>query len=139
MPNRNTKDSQKLVAGIEATLSGTTPADSGAIDVRGSNDVITYAWTKTVTVAGTGGVSFSLTESDTLDGSYTAVDPKEIVGSLADLTFTNNADDNKYLGSIGYVGQKPFIKFVATGTTNTNAQVRSATILGQLQYSNIVS
>jgi len=136
MTKRSFKNDQKLAIGIDATLSGATPGTAVAIDTQGANNVVIHVFTGTITDAGTAaGITWALTECDTSGGSYTAVNSDEIDGSLADLSILLDTDDNKYIGSIGYLGIKRFIKITPTGTAGTDGAVKAVAILSDLTFS----
>lgn len=136
MATRNSKYDQKLVIGIDAVLSGTTPGTSANIDTIDANDVVMYVFTGTITDAGTSaGITWALQESDVADSGYTAVDSSEIIGSLADLSILEDTDDNKVMGSIGYVGKKRYLRLIPTGTTGTDGAVKVVVIMNRLSLS----
>jgi hypothetical protein len=109
---------------LSATLSGTTPSAGGAIDMQGWEAVTFTVSTGTVTDAGTAsGFAFEVQESDAQDSGYTAVADADLIGLESGLTVTSDDDDNVLVGSIGYRGEKRYVRIVATGTTGTNAAV----------------
>ena len=109
---------------LSATLSGVTPSAGGAIDMQGWEAVTFTVSTGTVTDAGTtSGFSFEVQESDTQDSGYTAVSDADLIGTEAALTVTSDDDDNVLVGTIGYRGEKQYVRIVATGTTGTDAAV----------------
>ena len=111
--------------GLSATLSGTTAAAGDWIDMQGWEALTFSVSTGTVTDAGTSsGFSFEVQESDTTAAAdATAVADADLVGLESALTVTADDDDNKLIGSIGYVGGKRYVRIVATGTTGTDAAV----------------
>ena len=111
--------------GLSATLSGTTPAAGDWIDMQGWEALTFTVSTGTVTDAGTAsGFAFEVQESDTTAAAdATAVADADLIGTEAALTVTADTDDDKLIGSIGYVGGKRYVRIVATGTTGTNAAV----------------
>lgn len=111
--------------GLSATLSGTTPAAGDWIDMQGWEALTFTVSTGTVTDAGTAsGFAFEVQESDTTAAAdATAVADADLVGLESALTVTDDTDDNKLIGSIGYVGSKRYVRIVATGTTGTDAAV----------------
>ena len=111
--------------GLSATLSGTTPAAGDWIDMQGWEALTFTVSTGTVTDAGTtAGFAFEVQESDTTAAAdATAVADADLIGTEAALTVTADTDDDKLIGSIGYVGSKRYVRIVATGTTGTNAAV----------------
>ena len=111
--------------GLSATLSGATPAAGDWIDMQGWEALTFTVSTGTVTDAGTAsGFSFEVQESDTTAAAEaTAVADADLVGLESALTVTADTDDDKLIGSIGYIGSKRYVRIVATGTTGTNAAV----------------
>lgn len=110
---------------LSATLAGVTPAKGKWMDMRGFEACTFSVSTGTVTDAGTAaGFSFEVQESDLLtDVSATAVADADLVGTEAALTVTSDNDDNKLVGTIGYIGSKRYVRIVATGTALTDAAV----------------
>jgi hypothetical protein len=110
---------------LSATLAGATPAAGDWIDMQGWEGLTFTVSTGTVTDAGTAeGFSFEVQESDTTAAAdATAVADADLIGTEAALTVTSDTDDNKMIGSIGYVGSKRYVRIVATGTTGTDAAV----------------
>ncbi len=110
---------------LSATLSGTTKAEGNWIDMQGWEALTFSVSTGTVTDAGTAsGFSFQVEEGDTtVDASATAVADADLIGLESALTVTDDADDNKMIGSIGYRGDKRYVRMTAVGTTGTNAVV----------------
>jgi hypothetical protein len=111
--------------GLSATLSGATPAAGDWIDMQGWEALTFTVSTGTVTDAGTtSGFSFEVQESDTTAAAdATAVADADLVGLESALTVTADTDDDKLIGSIGYIGSKRYVRIVATGTTGTDAAV----------------
>jgi hypothetical protein len=111
--------------GLSATLSGATPAAGDWIDMQGWEALTFTVSTGTVTDAGTAsGFSFEVQESDTTAAAAaTAVADADLVGLESALTVTADTDDDKLIGSIGYIGSKRYVRIVATGTTGTDAAV----------------
>lgn len=111
--------------GLSATLSGTTAAAGDWIDMQGWEALTFTVSTGTVTDAGTAsGFAFEVQESDTTAAAdATAVADADLIGLESALTVTADTDDDKLIGSIGYVGGKRYVRIVATGTTGTNAAV----------------
>lgn len=121
----DTRNDAEYGMGLSATLSGTTKAEGDWIDMQGWQSVTFSVGTGTVTDAGTAsGFSFQVEEGDdTTDAGATAVADADLVGSESDLTVTSDADDDKMIGSIGYIGSKRYVRMTAVGTTGTNAVV----------------
>jgi hypothetical protein len=97
---------------LSATLSGTTKAEGDWIDMQGFQGLTFTVSTGTVTDAGTSsGFSFQVEED------------ADLVGLESDLTVTSDTDDNVFVGTIGYTGEKRYVRMTAVGTTGTNAVV----------------
>jgi hypothetical protein len=112
----------QVIRGANQTLSGTTPNASAAFDIRGFDTATFDLETITVTDAGTAaGFTMKLQHSDTLVGAdFADVPAAEYLGDLVTLTAETAAAT---IGSIGYVGNKRYIRAVFTGTSGTNAVV----------------
>ncbi|MAO24092.1 MAG: hypothetical protein CMJ25_25355 [Phycisphaerae bacterium] len=121
----DTRNDAEYGMGLSATLSGTTKAEGDWIDMQGWQSVTFSVGTATVTDAGTAsGFSFQVEEGDdTTDAGATAVADADLVGTEAALTVTSDTDDDKMIGSIGYIGSKRYVRMTAVGTTGTNAVV----------------
>ena len=131
---------EKVIAnGINATLSGTTPAKGNLVLATDYDSVTFCLFTGTVTdagVAGTGnGIQFEIQESDdTADGNFTAVADADLFGTEAALEVILDTADDDAIGMIGYGGSKPYVRVVATGTTGTDAVVTGFWVLEKGQY-----
>jgi len=119
------RNNAEYAMALSATLSGTTPAKGGLINMQGFEALTFVVSTGTVTDAGTtSGFSFEVQESDTTaDAAFTAVADADLVGLESALTVTADASDDILVGSIGYTGGKQYVRIVATGTTGTAAVV----------------
>lgn len=125
MPKFDGKYNVQVAVGLIATLSGTTPSKGNVVDMSGYEGLTFLVNTGVVTDAGTAaGFAFEVQESDTTaDAAFTAVADADLVGLESALTVTDDAADNVAIGSIGYVGDKRYVRIVATGTTGTAAVV----------------
>lgn len=110
-----------LTRGPNQTLSGVTPNNSQAVDMKGWEALTAYLETGTVTVAGVAGFTMKLQHSDTLVGSSFVDVPADQVKVRGSVTVTSDADDTIVAGGIAYFGNKRYVRAVFTGTTNTNA------------------
>ena len=120
----DTRNNAEYAMALSATLSGTTPSEGSAIDMQGWESLTLIVSTGVVTDAGTAsGFAFEVQESDTQDSGYTAVADGDLIGTEAALTVTSDTADNVLVGSIGYGGNKRYVRVVATGTTGTDAVV----------------
>lgn len=113
------------------TLSGTTPGTAIAIDRQGYSSVTLVVGTGAITDAGTAaGIVWELTESDASDSGYTAVGDGDLIGTEAGLSILLDTDDNKIIGTLGYKGNKRYLKLTPTGSTGTDGTVYAICILG---------
>ena len=117
------KSDLQLVRMGGATLSGTTAANTSLIDMQGFQALTVALTTGTVTDAGTAeGFTLKLQHSDTTVGTdFVDCATSDVIG--ANLTVTSDDDDDKAIGTIGYRGNKRYVRAVITGTTGTNAVV----------------
>lgn len=125
MAKFDTRSDTSPVLGLSATLSGTTKASGNWADMQGFESITWTFATGTVTDAGTSaGFSFQIEHSDTTaDADAVAVPDGDLIGTEAALTVTSDDDDDKMIGSLGYRGDKRYVRVTATGTTGTNAVV----------------
>lgn len=125
-----------VAAGLVATLSGTTAATGNIVDVVDCSTVTFLFQTGTVTDAGTAaGFAVEIQESDTTaDADFTAVVDNDLVGLESELTVTVDGDDDRAVGSLGYIGSKRYVRAVVTGTTGTDATVAGVWALQQPRY-----
>lgn len=113
------------------TLSGTTPGATSWVDTRGFDACTLMLATDTVTDAGTAaGFTFTAQHSDsTTAASAAAIAAADAIGGTVSLTVTADADDNKLIGGIGYIGSKRYVRLNGVGTTLTDATVKVYAIL----------
>lgn len=119
---------------LSASLSGTTKQEGDWIDVRGFQSLTFTVSTKTVADAGTpsGGFTFQVEESDTTaDADATAVADADLIGAESDLKVTDDTKDDTFIGTLGYIGGKRYVRMTAVGTTGTDAEVISHAIKGR--------
>lgn len=102
----------------------TTTTTGNAVGVAGYESVTICILTGTVT-DGTG--TWSLTECDTVGGTYTAVAAADMIGTPVVTDTTSTHDSAGFI--FGYRGTKPFIKVVCTMAGTTTGQVYSAGVL----------
>jgi hypothetical protein len=116
------------VKATNQTLSGATPNNSQAFDVRGFSRARFTLQTNTVTAAGTTGFTIKLQHSDTLTAaSFADVPASESLGTAP--VITSNNDDDIIGGSLSYLGSKRYVRAVVTGSTSTNAVVHVRSVL----------
>lgn len=113
------------------TLSGTTPGATSWVDTRGFDACTLMLATDTVTDAGTAaGFTFTAQHSDsTAASSAAAIAAADAIGGTISLSVTADADDNKLIGGIGYIGSKRYVRLNGVGTTLTDATVKVYAIL----------
>lgn len=113
------------------TLSGTTPGATSWVDTRGFDACTLMLATDTVTDAGTAaGFTFTAQHSDsTTAASAAAIAAADAIGGTVSLTVTADADDNKLIGGIGYIGSKRYVRLNGVGTALTDATVKVYAIL----------
>ena len=115
---RDLKNNVEVAFGINATLSGTTPATGNIADLRGFDSAALTLQTGVVTDAGTAaGFTIKLQDSDTTANA----DFTDVTG--ATLAVLADTDDSVAVGVIGYVGGKRYVRCVVTGTTGTAADI----------------
>lgn len=114
-------------------LSGTTPAASSWVDLRGFDAATIVLVNNTVTDAGTAaGFTATAQHSD----ATTAVSAADIAaadsvnGAIA-ITVTDDAADDVLAGGIGYKGSKRYLRLNVVGTSGTSADVSVLAILNK--------
>ena len=115
------------------TLAGVTPGATSWVDTREFDAVTLILATDTVTDAGTSaGFTFTAQHSDTtVAGDAAAIVAADSVNGTIAFTVTADADDNKLIGGIGYIGSKRYVRMNGVGTTNTDATVKVYGILNK--------
>lgn len=127
------KSDLTIAVGVNATLSGTTPAAGNIVDLQGYSACAFAFITGVVTDAGAAaGFTIKLQESDTTAAAdFTDVAAADHTGTLA---VTDDADDVVPVGLIGYTGQKRYVRAVVTGTSGTDAVISGVAVLGKADY-----
>ena len=115
------------------TVSGTTPATSAYVDLKGFNACTIMVVNNTVTDAGTAsGYTITLQESvDTAGASAGTVATSDTVGGANTITVTSDSADNAIAGAIGYVGGERYVGITVTGTTGSDADISVIALLGK--------
>lgn len=118
-------NTQQVLLGT-VTLSGTTPGASSWVDMRGYESAIISLVTQTVTDAGdANGFTFTAQHSDlTTAASAAAIVAADTNDGVISLTVTADANDDKLIGAIGYIGSKRYVRLNGVGTTGTDAVVK---------------
>jgi len=128
---RDFKNNVQVVHLGNLTLSGTTPAASDWVDLRGWDSVVFIPVNNTITDAGTAaGYSAVVQEGDTSAASgASAVDDDDLIGAESALTEATDGNDNTVTGIIGYRGNSRYVRVNYTGTTGTDADVTVIAVL----------
>lgn len=115
------------------TLSGTTPAASAWVDVKGFDAATIVLVNNTITDAGTAdGFTATMQESDTTAAAdATTVATGDTVGGTNTIQVTADAADDSIGGGIGYKGGSRYVRLNVVGTTLTNADVSVVAILNK--------
>jgi hypothetical protein len=115
------------------TVSGTTPATSAYVDLKGFDAATIMVVANTVTDAGTAaGFTVTLQESaDTTGAGAGTVATTDTVGGANTITVTSDSADNTIAGAIGYVGNERYVGITVTGTTGSDADISVIAILGK--------
>ena len=122
--------------GISATLSGATPAAGNIVDVTDYQAATFLFQTGAIADAGdAAGFVVEVQESDNTDAAaFTAVADADLVGLETDLTVTADGTDSVAVGSIGYIGNKRYVRVVVTGSTGTDGVVNGVWALQKPRY-----
>lgn len=115
------------------TVSGTTPATSAYVDLRGFDSCTIVVVNNTVTDAGTtSGYTITLQESaDTTAAAASTVATTDTVGGANTITVTSDDADNAIAGAIGYLGGERYAGITVTGTTGSDADISVYAVLGK--------
>lgn len=114
------------------TLSGTTPAASAYVDMRGFESATFIVRNNTITDAGTAsGFTATLQESaDTTAAAAATVATADAVNAANTVTVTDDDADDAVAGVMGYIGDERYAGVSVVGTSGTNADVTVIAILG---------
>ena len=115
------------------TLSGSTPAASAWVDMRGFDACTIVMINNTITDAGDAdGFTATAQHSDTTTSADAAaiVADDSVDGSVAIQVTADDADD-AIAGGIGYKGNSRYLRLNAVGTTGTNADVSVVAVLNK--------
>lgn len=115
------------------SLSGTTPAASSWVDMRGFDAATIVLVSNTITDAGTAaGFTATAQHSDTTAGAdAAAIAAADSVDGSTTIAVTDDAADDTLAGGIGYKGSKRYLRLNVVGTTGTNADVSVLAILNK--------
>ena len=129
---RDSISNRQMVLLGTVTLSGTTPGATAWADTRGWDAAKIVLVTDTVTDAGdANGFTVTVQHSDTTAAADAAaiVAADSVTGAIS-LAVTVDADDDKLIGAIGYIGSKRYLRVRGVGTTGTAATFKAYAILG---------
>lgn len=117
----------------KVTLNGTSAVASSLVDLRGYKALEINLIAGTITDAGTAsGYTVKLQHSDTTAAvDFTDVTAADAVNGTTSVTNTTDADDDKLIGRLGYVGAKRYVRVVATGTTASSGDLHPVARLGR--------
>lgn len=130
---RDMLNNQQIVHLGNLSLSGTTPAASSWVDVRGFEGCTLVMINNTVTDAGTtDGYTATLQHGDdsTAAGAAAAAAADAVNGTLT-VQVTSDAADNSSSAPLGYKGSKRYARLNVVGTTGTAADVSVIAVLGE--------
>jgi|DEB0MinimDraft_12_1074336.scaffolds.fasta_scaffold13067_2 hypothetical protein len=115
------------------TVSGTTPATSAYVDLRGFGACTIAVVANTVTDAGTAsGFTVTLQESaDTTAAAAGTVATTDTIGAANTVTVTSDTADNTNAGGMGYIGENRYVGISVTGTTGSDADISIIALLGK--------
>ena len=136
---RDLKSNVSVIEAINAQDVGTTGTGrtSAAIDLAGYNSALVVANYGAITA--TGAVfTLEVTEGDTTGGTFTAVADADLVGTeaaagLAAATRVDGSTEN-VSKSIGYVGNKRYIKVQISSTATAGTPVSASVVRGHLRH-----
>lgn len=114
-------------------VSGTTPATSDYVDMRGFGACTIVVVNNTVTDAGTAaGYTVTLQESaDTTAAAASTVATTDTVGGAATVAVTADDADDAIAGQFGYLGGERYAGITVTGTTGSDADISVYAVLGK--------
>jgi len=115
------------------TLSGTTPAASDWVDIRGFDAASIMMINNTITDAGTAaGYTATMQHGDdsTAAGAAAVATTDSVTGVIT-VAETSDTADNEIAGGLGYIGSKRYVRFNVVGTTGTAADVSIVAILNK--------
>lgn len=108
---------------------GNNTQNSALIDMKGWESLTVVCHTGAVTASGAD-INFKLQHSDsTATGTFVDCTADEVIGAADPVD--DDADDNKIKGTIGYRGNKRYVRLVAVGSTSANAVVFAVYVRGR--------
>jgi hypothetical protein len=115
------------------TLSGTTPATSAYVDLKGYDACTIIVRNNTITDAGTAaGFTVTLQESaDTTGAGAGTVATTDTPNGTNTVTVTSDTADDSVAGGMGYIGDDRYVGVSAVGTTGTDADITILAVLNK--------
>ena len=115
------------------TLNGTDELKSGWVDLRGFNSCTIMVVANVIADAGTAsGFTARLRDAPSAaDAGAADVAAADTPDGTVDVTSVSDADDNKILAGLGYIGGKRFVGVNIIGTTLSDAAISIYAILGR--------
>lgn len=115
------------------TVSGTSPATSAYVDVRGFDACTIVVVNNTVTDAGAAaGYTVTLQESaDTTAAAASTVATSDTVGGANTVAVTADDADNAIAGQFGYLGGERYVGITVTGTSGSDADISVYAVMGK--------
>ena len=108
---------------------GNNTQNSALIDLQGWEALTVVVNTGTITAAGAG-IAFKLQHSDTVVGSsFADCTADEVIGAADPVD--DDADDLMIKGTIGYRGNKRYVRLVAVGSASANGVVYPVFVRGR--------
>jgi hypothetical protein len=116
---------------------GNNVQNSALIDMKGWSALTVLVEAETITAAGAG-ITFKLQHSNsTVAGTFEDCTAAEVIGAASAVTV--DADDDKLMGTIGYRGNRRYVRLVATGGASTNGVVHAVFVRGRATTSSPVA
>ena len=108
---------------------GNNTQNSALIDMQGWSALTVVCHTAAITAAGAN-ITFKLQHSDTTVGSsFADCTTDEVIGAADPVD--DDADDNLIKGTIGYRGNKRYVRLVAVGSASANGIVFAEYVRGR--------
>jgi hypothetical protein len=97
---------------------GNNTQTTALVDMQGFEALTAIVNTNTITAFGAG-ITFKLQHSDsTAAASFVDCTAAEVIGAVDPVA--SDADDDKLMGTVGYRGNKRYVRLAAVGTASTN-------------------
>ena len=108
---------------------GNNTQNSALIDMQGWAALTVLVQTGAITAAGAG-ITFKLQHSDTTAAAdFVDCSAAEVIGAAAPVD--DDGDDNLLKGTIGYRGNKRYVRLVAVGSASANGVVNAVYVRGR--------